>query len=178
MNKNTKKTLKQCAASFFIFGVACIVTSIVLGCDSGKPQKYQLPPEGGLIGPITYNQDNTIIQIDVNQNIAYDRDWAFITGELLDQNQKYLFGFGDEFWKESGYDSEGAWSERVTSFDTKVTIPKKGTYYFRISNEKSQRVTTPIIVTISQKIASGLAFMVAGVLSMIVAVVVNIASKV
>ena len=83
MKKNTKNTFKQCAASFLIFGVVSIITSIVMGCDKGEPQKFSLPPEGGIIGPVTYNQDNTIIQVEVNQEITLDNEWAFITGELL-----------------------------------------------------------------------------------------------
>ncbi len=174
--KIAKKTTKQCAVIFLIFGILCIITSFVLGCDKDKAQVHKLPPEGGLIGPITYNDDKTIILIEVEQQIM-DFEWSSVTGELLDENKNYLFGFGDEFWSESGVDSEGAWSESVSNFDTKITIPKKGTYYYRISSERSPRVRTPIDVSISIKLASGLALMIAGIIAIIISVVFNQVSK-
>ena len=60
--------------------------------------------------------------------IKNNNDWSAVTGNVLDQDKNYLFGFGQEFWKESGYDSDGRWTESKTKYDMKVTLPK-GIYY-------------------------------------------------
>ena len=93
-----------------------------------------LPSGGGTLGPIHVEGDRGIYKIHVSQRIINDNDWSYVTGEVLDENKNYLFGFGQEFWKASGYDSEGHWTERKTDYATKVTL-QKGTYFLNFEFE-------------------------------------------
>lgn len=97
-----------------------------------------LPPQGGEIGPIEA-EAGTVFNVEVEQDIdrgqgSSFRRWAFITGELLDENRNYLMAFGGETWHEAGYDG-GSWREQDDEFYTKLTVPREGTYYLRFQSE-------------------------------------------
>lgn len=164
-----KNNTKQLGVIFIAFAFLCFFTSCYM--DSTKSKlKETLQSEGGIIGPINVKKDKSVYEITVYQPISWDGEWSHISGELLDEKKEYLIGFGDEFWKESGYDSEGHWSESKTKYDSKLTIPKKGIYYFKFVGEKSKRVNSNIYVTIEQKRASALPSFAFGILSLIVGI--------
>jgi hypothetical protein len=129
----------------------------------------QLPPAGGIIGPITVAKDRTTYHVKVKQPIRKSGHWATVSGEVLDANKKYLFGFGKEFWAESGRDSDGYWSESVTKYDMKVNLGK-GTYYLGIATERHPGVTDGIQVKVQRKSGSGLPFTIAGIMAMLLGV--------
>ena len=137
-----KKIQTQFAIAFIGFAVLCLFTSLFFNFNRGKSIKEQLPAQGGIVGPIEVKKDKTVYLIKVKQNITGNNQWSSVTGELLDAQKNYLFGFGKGFWNESGYDTEGYWSERVTKYDMKITIPTKGTYF--LSFEKIGRHTSEL----------------------------------
>ncbi len=156
------------------FAVIFLFTSAIFhGCNADKVIRKTLPTTGGLVGPIEVKKDRSVYLIEVGQNIHRDFDWSAVSGELLDAKKEYLFGFGKEFWKESGYD-EGPWTEKVTSYKMKITIPKRGTYYFNFEVEKAVGVKTNVIVNISRKYASSLPFFWFGILFLIVGVAIGL----
>lgn len=147
-----------------VFAGICFMSAIISNQDSQKPIKVVLPPQGGLVGPIEVNKDRAVYQIHVRQNINLDFQNSYVTAELLDEQQEYLMAFGKEFYSESGYDSDGAWSESVSSYKMKVTIPKKGKYYLNFESEKTSGVHSNIQITIKRKRASALPLFVLGIL--------------
>ena len=172
-----KKILSQSAKILLVFGILCIITSFIMTGSEGKSQKYKLDPEGGIIGPITTSKKNTVYEIYVEQNLAQDSQWSFVSGELLDENKNYLFGFGEEFWKESGYDSEGYWSDKVTNYDMDITIPEKGSYYLKFNSEIAQGVNVPILINLKKKRGTGSAFVLMGIITLVIGVVINQIAK-
>jgi len=110
-----------------LFGLLCIVTALVLSGSGKRELKAKLPPEGGQVGPVVVKKANTVLAINVEQQFRVD-GWSYLEGEVLDADENYLFGFGDELWAESGYD-EGNWHEEKNDYDLYVTIPEPGTYY-------------------------------------------------
>ena len=141
------------------FAVISYFTSEYLDSASGPVIKASIPVSGGEIGPIEVDEDYTVYQIEARQNLRKFGVWSYVSGEVLDSNKNFLFGFGEELWKEQGVDSDGYWHEQNNSFHLKVTLPMKGVYYFRFKtetdriyeknlapkwNEKEQRVITKI----------------------------------
>lgn len=166
-----KKTQTQCAIAFMVFAGLCLFTSLFFNSNRGKSIREQLPAQGGIVGPIEVKKDKTVYLIEVKQDITRDNQWSSVTGELLDAQKNYLFGFGKGFWKETGYDSEGYWSERVTKYDMKITIPAKGTYFLNFETERSPGVNSNIYVTVSKKAGSALPFLWAGIIFLIISIV-------
>ena len=128
------RTVRIAGVMIFLFGVVCLITSAMFGSDDGKTVSGTLPPSGGNIGPIVVSNDNTVLEFSVKQKLN-GYGWSYLDGEMLDQNKEYLFGFGYEFWHETGYD-EGRWDQQKNKFDFKLTVPKKGTYYAHLYTEQ------------------------------------------
>ena len=162
---------------WLLFGVVCLITAIALSGGIRQLASGSIPPTGGQVGPINTTKPNTILEIDVRQ--GFDKDgWSFVEGEVLDEEEQYLFGFGDELWAESGYD-EGHWHEEKNHFDLKVTIPEPGEYYLGFVTESSAQgavvglgpsaggVGRDINITISAHRASNVLFWAAGIIGVL-----------
>lgn len=161
--KKKKSTLFGPVGILIGFAVICFMTSMIMNSDETKPIVATLTAEGGIIGPFEVKKDRSVYLIEAWQTMG-NRDWSFLQGELLDQNQQYLFGFGKELWHEEGRDSDGRWTEGPTNYDIKMTIQKKGNYFIRFSTEKkSSRSIGEITVRVSQKRGSSLGHFVMGI---------------
>ena len=163
------KKQTQMGMIFSGFGMLCLVMSLFFNMGQGKGIKKVLPSEGGIIGPVEVKKDKSVYLIKVNQSVG-NRQWSSVTGELLDEQKEYLFGFGKEFWAEYGRDYEGYWSESVASFSMKRTIQKQGTYFLNFDVEKSPGVTSSIYVTVNKKAGSALPFFWGGIIFLIIGV--------
>jgi hypothetical protein len=128
------RTVRIAGMMIFVFGILCLITSAVFGSDDGKTVSGTLPSSGGILGPIVVSKDNTVLEFTVKETLN-GYGWSYLDGEMLDQNKEYLFGFGYEFWHETGYD-EGRWDEQKNKFDFKLTVPKKGTYFAHLYTEQ------------------------------------------
>ena len=162
----------QIALVLIVFGVVCLITAGFFSISRGTSIQKDLPLEGGMVGPIEVKKDNTVYLIKVFQFVRNDNAWSAVTGNVLDQDKNYLFGFGQEFWKESGYDSDGRWTESKTKYDVKVTLPK-GTYYLEFETDPSPGVDSGISVSVSGKMGSSLPFLISGILALILGVILN-----
>jgi len=165
------QTSTQIAVALIAFGCICLISALVVNFSRGRLIHKSLPPQGGIIGPIQVKKNQTVYLVKVSQ-YTRDREWSSVTGNVLDQNKNYLFGFGEEFWKESGRDSEGSWTESKHKYDIKVTL-QKGTYYFEFESERSRNVSDNIKISVYRKTGSSLPFLIAGVLALIIGVVLN-----
>lgn len=150
-----------------------------------QTNKYAPPPDNligpiaaepeepsNLIGPIKVKKRMEVYQISIRAHLR-QQSWSFIEGEVLDEDENYLFSFGKELWYESGRDSEGRWVENQNSFDIKVTFPKPGLYYL---NFKTDSNVSPdnIDVTVTKIRGSALPHFWFGVFALIAGVSLNI----
>jgi len=168
--------LKAVGIIMILFGIVSLITSAFFTMDAGKPVTFQLPAQGGTVGPITTKQKDTVLLLDVSQYMN-ENGWIFVEGEVQNADEEYLFGFGDELWHESGYD-EGPWTEWHTDFDLKVTLPDEGTYYLGFTTQSKPPATAPIVVKVEQKVGSTVPHFAAGLLGLIFGFIVfRIAAK-
>lgn len=184
---NGYETMRAVGLVLMGFGIVSLITALFFTGGRGKSVTKSLPAEGGIVGPIEVSKDNTVLEVGVRQPLNKD-GWSFIEGEVLDKDQEYLFGFGEEVWRESGYD-QGYWSETDDAFDLKVTIPKKGTYFLSFTTEsaptmslrrtslrrrKNDRpVAGNIWITVQPKMGSTVPFFIAGLVGLILGFIVN-----
>jgi len=165
------QTSTQIAIVLIAFGCICLISALAVNFSRGKSIVKSLPSQGGIVGPIQVKKDRTVYLVEVLQQVS-NGDWSSVTGNVLDQNKNYLFGFGEEFWKESGRDSEGPWTESKNKYKMKVTL-QKGTYYFEFESERSRNVSGNIKIVVNRRIGSSLPFLIAGILALIIGVVLN-----
>jgi hypothetical protein len=159
----------RAAVLLFIFAMLCAISALAVNLSVGERLERRLDASGGLVGPITVQEDGSVLQIEVRQNPG-NQSWSFVGGEVLDAGKNYLFGFGDEMWHETGYDSDGRWSETKNSYDIKVRLPQ-GQYYLNFSGEK-QPGSNPgsVRVTVEEKLGSSIPFWILALLALLAAV--------
>jgi hypothetical protein len=167
------KNLKQITISLIVFSIVCLITAFIFNTSVQTVYYTKLSPEGGTLGPLKVDKASSVYYIHVLQSVPTN-NWSVVSGSVLDENKAYLFGFGKELWRASGYDSDGAWAEARNDYETKITM-QKGTYYLQFENETS--VPKPrragIVVKVEQKRGSSLFFLIAGILGIIAGVIIN-----
>ncbi len=168
--KKVKDNPFKAPLAFIVFAALCFATALYLNGSTGKKIKQNVPSTGELIGPIKTNKDGQVYAINFSQNVAYGT-WSSVSIDVLDDNKKFLYSFGKEFWAERGYDG-GHWTESKTKSDTKITFKKKGTYYLKLSSKSSKTnpSTANISISIDQKRGSHLPHLVMGIFSLIVGI--------
>ncbi len=172
--KDQNKTdLGKVALTLLAFAILFLATGFALSTTSNVAKgTYQI---NDAIGPIEVSSDYTVYNVDVSGRLP-DKSWLYLELVLQDSNKDYLFSFGKELWRESGYDSEGAWSESESDFSQKITIPKKGTYFLAITGDTSTSTGSSngsVQVRVEKQLASALPHMWIGILLLIIGLILN-----
>lgn len=156
---------------FLGYAVLCFITSFWFNSNVGKGAlKATIPASGGIIGPLLVKEKNSVYLVTVSQNVN-DGAWSFVSGDVLDENKNYLFGFGAEFWDERGRDSDGPWHESNERFNLKITFPKPGKFFLNFQSEmKTSMAGSSINVALKKKRGSALAHFILGLFSIVAAV--------
>ena len=158
---------------FIAFSILCFITSCFMNMNTDSVIKENISTTGGEIGPIEVKKDYSVYNVHVEKYIG-DNSWSFIGGDVLDQDKNYLFGFGKELWRESGFDSDGPWTEQDTDLNIKITFNKAGTYYLRFNDDSNDATTSQsnnlsdLQVTVSPKHGSSLIHFILGCIALII----------
>ncbi len=164
------KDKKQAAMALIAFALLSFVSALFFNVTTGGEISKVLPPKGGIVGPIAIDKDRTVLQITVAQDIRSDGAWNQVEGAVLDEQKNHLFSFGEEFWKESGYDDGGSWTESKTDYTIKVLL-QRGTYYLGFQAEQVNQVTGSIQIIAKKKGGSAVPLFTAGVIALILGVI-------
>ncbi|MEM6766592.1 MAG: hypothetical protein AAF655_16775 [Bacteroidota bacterium] len=81
-------------------------------------------------------------------NGAYTTAFMYV----LDKNQQAINTIADEFYYETGVDSDGRWTESELTESKTVKVDKAGTYYFRIFLDSPQTFTTTFSLEVTKGI--------------------------
>ncbi len=149
-----------------IYGVICLIFVLVFSGDVSKVQTQMLPGSGGIFGPIVVKEKKSSYEIGVSNRVALNK-WSFVEVKVLDANKKYLYGFGDGMWHESGRDSDGYWEESKTKYTMDVTFKDLGEYYLDVASERNDGVGNSINVSAVKERGSNILFLTIGVISLI-----------
>ena len=112
-----------------IFCIACFFTANYFQFSVKKPYYFENIENGTTIGPIKINKKSAVYK--VTATFSGNNASTYLTGEVLDENKDTLYEFGKDLWHESGYDSEGRWSEADRKMVAYLTFSEKGTYYIQ-----------------------------------------------
>ena len=156
-----KKDKSQAAMALICFAVLSFVTALFFNVTTGELIGQALPPEGGIVGPITIDS-RTVLQVKVSQDVPRNGPGNQVTGE--------------EFWSETGYDDGGSWAEQKTAYDIKITL-QKGIYYFELDSDSPAASQSKIHLLVKKKGGSAVPFFTAGIVALIIGIVMNEMAK-
>lgn len=162
------------AILLLVFSLLCAVASVYYGRDVGPLMAKQFDGNGGIIGPLEVTEPNTLYEFRAIRSVPYG-SWSFVGIELMNDEGEYLMGFGDEFWAETGYDSEGRWTESYNEFSTNVVIPSAGVHFIKVNVESpdSRKLNTPVYVSIQQRVGGVFLFKVFMVLGLLIGIFIS-----
>lgn len=175
-----KQILAAIAVLFFCFSILCAAGSAYYNRDVGPLMGKQFDGNGGIIGPLEVPDANTLYEFTAIRSVPYGA-WSFVGIELMNDDGEYLMGFGDEFWAEQGYDSDGQWSESYNRYETNIVIPSTGVHFIKVNVESSYNINSPVYVSIQRQVGGVFLFRVFMVLSLVLGIfilVMNNAEKV
>lgn len=118
-----------------IFCIICFITSLMLQSSVSSGRTDYSVSEGMTYGPIKITNKPKIYKIKAHFN--GDNTSSYISGEVLDEDKDTLYEFGKDLWHESGYDSDGYWSESERNMTAYLTFKEKGTYYVQFHTDEN-----------------------------------------
>lgn len=180
-NNNSNNAVWSAVANVCIlFGVVGLITSGFYAMSDGRAAYSQTIyaqqlANGVMIGPMQIQEEGSIYSIVLDSSLS-TTGWSYIGVEVLDSSQQTLFSFGDEFWYEKGYDSDGAWTSRNENSKLTTTFPKPGTYYLRLTSDP-QGKTESVKVSIVPRKGSHIPHLAFGILSLIAGFILYVLMK-
>ena len=127
--------------SWGFMGVSAILFVLLLlsFADGTKVTSYattaaQLPESGKIYGPFELKDVGRVHQITLRSSMS-DNSSAWGGVELLNDQQFPVNAVQGDFWRESGYDSDGRWSESDLSKTYTFRLENAGEYYLRLYGE-------------------------------------------
>jgi NADH:ubiquinone oxidoreductase subunit 6 (subunit J) len=150
--------MEQGTAFLVIIGAFAVLFFVMAMFMNGKVKTIEsarLPAEGGLLKPFVISKHNTVVEIKVTQSLKRKFNWIYNYCDVLDTEGESVYGFGKEFWWESGYD-EGHWEEKDITLKTKITFPFPGTYQLKFSTERSPGEDRSMNIHVVTRRGSGL----------------------
>lgn len=139
LNITSLSTAKKIGLLFFFFSILSVAVAIYFStAGSGQQLKKTVAEEEIILGPLQVDKARAVYKFKFHQAIRQFGDWSSVLVEILDKNKKGLCRFSDEFWAETGRDSEGTWTERRESFTLKYTFPAAGQYYLYVTHEQNR----------------------------------------
>jgi hypothetical protein len=134
------KQYKWWSWGFVGAGVLCMLLMLVSCGSSGKSiasysvNLANIANSSTIRGPFQMNKKGKLYSINLNSSIPNNSN-AWFGVELLDSEQQPVNAVEGDFWHESGYDSDGHWSESDTSQERIFRLENPGTFYVRIHGE-------------------------------------------
>ena len=151
-----------------IFSIICFVTSMLLQSTFYYNKTMNYLNEGQIVGPIKVKNKPVICK--VMAHFSGENTSSYLSGEVLDENKDTLYEFGKDLWHESGYDSDGYWSESDRKMTAYLTFKDKGTYYIQFNTDEKNMYN--ISVTMQLVRNSYVAHSKAGTLALMLAMIV------
>ena len=139
--KELERHYRKWSAAFFGAAAVCCVLFLYSCAHDGKKiadmqVNFQDIPEQGLTHkPIELKREGSVHLLKLTTKIQ-DNSWAWGGVELLDKSQQVVNAFERDFWRESGRDSDGAWSESDLKQTSYFRLDNPGTYYPRFFVDK------------------------------------------
>ena len=122
--------------------------------------------DGVTLGPFRLEAVGRPHRIELISNIP-DNSWAWIGAELLDAERDSLDAIDHEFWRESGRDSDGAWSERSVRKTHDFRLETARDYHLRLQLERGTARSGHVTVRVFEKTGLLRYYVISAVLTLV-----------
>jgi len=153
-----------------IFCAVCFVTYFNIENQTIAKKTYSLD-EGSTYGPIVVKKGQPKI-CKIKSAMYGDNRSIYFSGEVLDEDKETLYEFGKDLWHESGYDSEGYWSESDRNMAACLTFTEPGKYYIQFHTDEN--MMNQIGLEIVVKKGSGIPHLMMGMYLLIITILIFI----
>lgn len=162
--------------SYIPFGVAFILGVFLISSFFGGSRvfhqavkAYELD-DGLELGPFRLTATGRVHAISLSSSIQ-DNSNLWVGLELLNSERDAINAAEGDFWRESGYDSDGRWSEQFTSTSKYFRLENSGSYYLRVFAEgdpgkESINGNSSVVVEVREKLLLTRYFLVGALLSL------------
>ncbi len=129
-----------------VFCLICFWTYYSIESQTIAKRSYSLD-EGSMYGPIVVKKGQPKI-CKIRSSMYGENTNIYFSGEVLDKDKDTLYEFGKDLWHESGYDSEGYWSESDRNMEAKLAFTEPGTYYIQFHTDENmmKNISLEIVV--------------------------------
>ena len=154
----------------FAFGVACLFSAAYMTSNVGNSIYKSVSLDSGEFGPIVTEKPNQVVEIVVAQSVLPLWNWAWMGAEVYNEHGEYLFSYSDEYWHESGHDSDGHWDESHSQTDFTLTFKEPGKYYiyFDVEGKFDRKKFKQLFVTANYENGSVVLFLWGGILAILI----------
>ena len=115
-----------------VFAIICFYSCFDCLSNVKLIASYHPVKHGQILGPLNIGKNPKIYQLEA---YFYGNDSSVdFSAEILDSEKDTLYEVGRDLWHESGYDSEGYWTESIRRMVARLNFHKPGKYYIRLEN--------------------------------------------
>ncbi len=119
-----------------VFCLICFWTYYNVESQTIANKSYHLD-EGSMYGPIVVKKGQP--KICKIKSVMYGENRnIYFSGEVLDEDKDTLYEFGKDLWHESGYDSEGYWTESDINMEARLAFTEPGKYYIQFHTDENR----------------------------------------
>ncbi len=130
--------------------------SVALSRDAKEVSVLQLPAD----------QAGQLYKVEGSIRGIQDNSWFGVDVSLMNSDSQYIYSKYIEFWRESGRDSDGPWSEASLSTSWIIRIDEPGNYRFVVdADEQSTNRRTDFKLEIEPNRTSLIPFLIAAALT-------------
>lgn len=173
--------LRLIAAVFLVFALIFLQSSCYFSGTLDDQEIRGLYPGQRVFGPVVVTEPGQVFTVSVTGTLP-DMSWINIEAQLLDRTKALLLSFEGGLYHESGYDSDGNWTESNNETSIDLTIPEAGEYYFAFNSSGgwigknypgSPEQLVEMIVRIVPRTGSSLPLVWSGFALLVLAVIFN-----
>lgn len=137
----TDRLIKGPAFAYcLIAGIICIIAAIVVNAmgmtvPSTKGNIISKEQNNYIWGPYKFTAKDSVYRVDATMNLPVNES-CYCEFEILDDDKETLLGWDQDYWHETGVDSDGRWEESDTRKTAFFVLKEAGSYYIQVTPER------------------------------------------
>jgi hypothetical protein len=159
-----------------LLAIAAFVFTGTSGCQGkivgqGTVTAAQIPEEGKRFGPYKLAQANRVYRLRVSSQLTSTSMW--VQGVVENADSSPYFDVSQEFWDESGADSDGSWHEWVLDAKQEFRVDQPKEVYVRLfADPEAAAANAPVSFALEEGVMNWVPFLWFGLFSIVAGFIV------